>query len=439
MNYLFTKTPLLFFMQSFWRDEAFTYLLSRKSLFDIINLTAKDFNPPLYYFIVHFWMKVFGTSEISLRSISLIFYWATVYVAFLFLNDIFKFRLKKSFLYLLLVIINPLLVYYAFEARMYTMFAFLGSLSFYALYKKDPLLYILATILGLYTHYFMVFVLLGQLLIILLVEGNKKIKLLQSILLSGILFLPWGIFVLLTKPGINQSFWIEKPPLIAIPNLLGILFIGHEAAKDVPKIEILKRIVVYVNIILILLYSKIAFFFRRYFNKPNFKILFYLLVWALLIPIIVGLISFIKPVYLSRYLIFSTVGILIMTLYLIDKLNIKLRIISLLLLVFLSGLYQQNQVIARKKTDLRKTIEEIKMLAHKDDKLYVTSELDLMVAQYYFPENRVFLYEKNYQDIPSYVGKILITPGNITYHLPRYPTKAFILNSYGSYEVKAIF
>lgn len=84
INYLFTKTPLLFFAQSFWRDEAFTYFLAKENVFKITSLTAKDFNPPLYYLIIHFWMKIFGTSEITLRLFSLIFFWATIYVGFFF-------------------------------------------------------------------------------------------------------------------------------------------------------------------------------------------------------------------------------------------------------------------------------------------------------------------------------------------------------------------
>ncbi|MDO9028292.1 MAG: glycosyltransferase family 39 protein, partial [Candidatus Roizmanbacteria bacterium] len=161
LNFLFTKTPLFFLTQSFWRDEAFSYFMAKKNIFQIIILTAKDFNPPLYYLILHFWMKIFGGSEIALRSLSIIFFWATVYVAFLFLNDIFKIKLKKSFFYLIFFILNPLLLYFAFEARMYSMLAFFASLSYYAFYKKNYRLYLLSTIAGLFTHYFMIIVVLS--------------------------------------------------------------------------------------------------------------------------------------------------------------------------------------------------------------------------------------------------------------------------------------
>ncbi len=54
MQYFFTKTALLFFVQNLWRDEAFSYVLSKKPILDILRLTVADFSPPLYYIILHF-------------------------------------------------------------------------------------------------------------------------------------------------------------------------------------------------------------------------------------------------------------------------------------------------------------------------------------------------------------------------------------------------
>jgi len=158
LNFLFTHTPLLFLTQSFWRDEAFSYFLAKKNILEIIILSAKDFSPPLYHLLLHFWLKIFGGSEISMRSLSVIFFWATLYVCFLFLQEIFKLNFKKSLIYLLLFLVNPFLSYYAFEARAYSLFAFLATLSYYSFYKKNYKLYFLSTVFGLYTHYFMLFV-----------------------------------------------------------------------------------------------------------------------------------------------------------------------------------------------------------------------------------------------------------------------------------------
>src|SRR3989344_2939011 len=79
MDFLFNRTPLYFMTQSLWRDEAFSYLLAQKSIIDIIRLTAQDFNPPFYYIMLHFWISIFGKSEIALRSLSFVFFALTLY------------------------------------------------------------------------------------------------------------------------------------------------------------------------------------------------------------------------------------------------------------------------------------------------------------------------------------------------------------------------
>ena len=163
-------------------------------------------------------MKIFGSSEIALRSLSFVFFWATLYIVYLFLFNIFKFSLKKSFFYLLFFLINPLLLYYAFEAMMYLMFAFFATLSFYSLYKKDSKLYLLSTILGLYTHYFMILILVSQ----YFVSKNK------NQLRAFLIFVPWLFLVLFQKGIVVGSFWIKKFDYRLIINFIGQLYTGYE-------------------------------------------------------------------------------------------------------------------------------------------------------------------------------------------------------------------
>jgi K+-transporting ATPase A subunit len=54
-------------------------------------------------------------------------------------------------------------------------------------------------------------------------------------------------------------------------------------------------------------------------------------------------------------------------------------------------------------------IETLKQTARVTDYLFVTSELDYHIAQvYWFNQNRVRIIGKKYEDIPQYVGKVLI-------------------------------
>ena len=70
------------FTASLWGDEAWAATLAVKSIWEIIKIVSHDTSPPLYYLFLHFWMKIFGTSEAAIRSLSFLFFLATAVVVF---------------------------------------------------------------------------------------------------------------------------------------------------------------------------------------------------------------------------------------------------------------------------------------------------------------------------------------------------------------------
>ena len=53
-----------------WLDEALTVNIAKAPLHLIPHLLRDDGAPPLYYVLLHFWMKVFGTRDLGARSLS---------------------------------------------------------------------------------------------------------------------------------------------------------------------------------------------------------------------------------------------------------------------------------------------------------------------------------------------------------------------------------
>lgn len=434
VNFLFQNTPLSFMIQSFWRDEAFSYLLAKKSIGEIIVLTARDFNPPFYYLLLHFWIKIFGSSEIMLRSLSLIFYWGIIYISFLFIERIFKIKNQlRIFLYLFLVMTNPLLIYYAFEARMYTLFAFLSILSCYSLIRKNKKIYIFSTILNFYTHYFAIFIYLFQFFYFLFSFKKKNLLINKKnfwFFIPLLLFLPWIFYI---KNFLNtESFWIKRLTLDKFFLSLIYIYTGYEDWFNFFKDKIF-FLGSFLNITVFIFLIR----FIKKNKKKDWEIFLYF--WSMVGLFFPLLISFIKPIFLPRYFISFTV---IFTLFLIGNLrdlNKKISLILVLIILSTNFYFNYWQIQKRKKLDLGKTIKEIKKIANKNDYLYVVDVLDFHTAQYYFGEEKVFIYNKSYEEIPSYVGKVLIERNNIAYQLPVYPRKAFVLYSDGHYEIKALF
>src|SRR3989344_3541014 len=153
------------FYQSLWRDEAFSFFLALKSPLEIISLTALDYSPPLYYIVLHYWTTLFGETELSLRSLSLLFHLGSVFVSSLIIHKLTN-KWLGALLTSLAVLLNPYLIHYAFETRMYTMLAFLILTSTWFLLNKKHLLSGLFVALAIFTHNYATFYLVSLVLIL---------------------------------------------------------------------------------------------------------------------------------------------------------------------------------------------------------------------------------------------------------------------------------
>lgn len=56
--------------KSIWLDEAWSWRAARLPLSDMVDWTAQDKHPPLYYGLLHYWIDIFGDRETGLRGLS---------------------------------------------------------------------------------------------------------------------------------------------------------------------------------------------------------------------------------------------------------------------------------------------------------------------------------------------------------------------------------
>lgn len=158
--------------QSLWNDEGTSAALALRDLAAITRDAAHDIHPPLYYWLLHFWVRLWGTGELALRSLSALLGVATVALVFLIGDSLFG--AGVGLLAAFLSAISPFQVYYSQETRMYMLLAAVVCLGTYALVRyvwaeashrgarRDKgisavngysVLYALAVAMGLYTHY----------------------------------------------------------------------------------------------------------------------------------------------------------------------------------------------------------------------------------------------------------------------------------------------
>ncbi len=108
----------------YWIDEGISIGISSHPLTRIPGLLRHDGAPPLYYALLHFWIRAFGTSESATHSLSLAFALAVVPVALWAGWSLFGRR--AGWIAVGLVALNPFIGFYANETRMYTLVVLLG-------------------------------------------------------------------------------------------------------------------------------------------------------------------------------------------------------------------------------------------------------------------------------------------------------------------------
>lgn len=195
--------------QSFWNDEGNSVRLSERSLALIIEGTASDIHPPLYYLLLHGWQGLLGQSMFSLRLLSVLAGLLTVTAVVALMRALGHQRPWTWLLAGLLTAVNPALIYYSQETRMYALLGLLATLStavllrWLAKTKGSPaspipwaVLYVLLAAAGLYTHYFFPALLVGHNLLVvgslrrpdLGRQINRWVAMMTAVLL---LYLPW--------------------------------------------------------------------------------------------------------------------------------------------------------------------------------------------------------------------------------------------------------
>jgi uncharacterized membrane protein len=118
---------------SLWLDEALTVDISRLPLHQILTALKHDGAPPAYYVLLHFWMRIFGDSDVATRSLSGVLSVITLPVAWFGARRVAG--RTAAWTVVALLASAPFAVYYATEARMYSLVILLTACGLIALHR----------------------------------------------------------------------------------------------------------------------------------------------------------------------------------------------------------------------------------------------------------------------------------------------------------------
>ena len=211
--------------ESLWEDEAFSALAVQKNLLSMLAVVMKDTAPPLFYLVGYTWGRLFGYSEVALRSLTLLLMMGAAVFAGLIVQEIDKDKIK-ALLAGGVVFFSPFLFRFAFEWRMYALLTFTVIASTYFFVTKRWGWYTVMALAALYTHHFAVFTVFAQGLWFLVTDFSWKKRgrwggELKPFLLIGLGYSFWLYPMYLQIQRVKGSgFWLSVPKLADLAGLI---------------------------------------------------------------------------------------------------------------------------------------------------------------------------------------------------------------------------
>jgi hypothetical protein len=230
-----------------WLDEAISATRSDGSLAKVVEKSARDSHPPLYFSGLSLWKRIAGRSPTALRSFSVVTSLAGIALVTI---GVFQWKGRYPALLAGLVLaVHPLDVYYAQEARMYALVSALSALSYLLLWHwararvrgRDGWFllagYTTTASAIILTHYLGIVILLTQGLIVavamaFVVNGHRLIAFAAAPIGVSVLFAPWIMYLHSLDLRIHKAYlldWMHPPTLTDVSSVLfRFLVVGVE-------------------------------------------------------------------------------------------------------------------------------------------------------------------------------------------------------------------
>jgi len=241
--------------QSLWSDEGLSLYRARltlgENLSNVIvippNIPTQDTNPPLYFVTLSALRALAGESEYALRFVSVMA--GVLLVPLLYVMGKRLFSERAGVLAAVLGTFSPFLIWYAQEARMYTLLAMLSLASVYLLLRAIDfpanrgegtrlanskhhwlswLAWAVVTLAMLYTHFTTFFLLLFESVVLLaaLVRSRRR-EALWVIALLALLAIPLTVYALSrARQGVDPVFGF-RPLDSMVSEVVGTFIVGR--------------------------------------------------------------------------------------------------------------------------------------------------------------------------------------------------------------------
>lgn len=321
----FALRALTLLSQSLWRDEVDALLFATRPLPQLLAMFSEPGqNGPLFFLALRPWLALVGHSEYALRFPSALFGVLAVPLTYVLLRRMAD--LPVALAGAVLMAIAPYGVWYGQEAKMYALLTVLGPASLLAIlwlrekhgWQPWAALYVV-TSLAAYTHLLAALIIPIQLLWLVLVPWNERLprRVAAAITYPVALVLPYVPF-LAWAPGVLASNFQTGHPFVALDLIIQILagafsrgVLGIKPVSLLPyMLALVAGVILWPALAATRAEARLTrgaeWLWRTDDSRSaRWRSVFILLLWMLLPPLSVYLVSLSVPIFTDRYLIWA--------------------------------------------------------------------------------------------------------------------------------------
>jgi multisubunit Na+/H+ antiporter MnhB subunit len=240
--------------QGFWFDEGNTALEVRFTPGEMVTLLKHyESTPPLYYAVAWVWARIFGDTEVGLRSLSAVLGVLAVPVGYAGARKLISRR--AGLIAAALIAFNPYLIWYSQEARAYSLVVLLTGASLLALAyaRTNPSAWVMTAwtascALAMATEYYVVLVIVPQAVYLVYVHRRRR-----SVWISMAALAVWSaplLWFAVSQNATGHASWIAPIPLAPrVGQIVPQFLVGYGA----PALGVLQRVAEAVALIAVVL------------------------------------------------------------------------------------------------------------------------------------------------------------------------------------------
>lgn len=216
---------------SLWNDELFSFNVADLPSSAIgPELIAHYHHPPLFFYLLHLVLRLFGHHAWALRLISALC--GSLTVGLVYVGGRKFFNGRSALIAALICLLSPFHLAYSQEGRPYALAALLALMSLYSLMSllgdgrpRWKLLYVLSTLALLSTHHWGLFFLASEMILIMFfahADSGVKRSFVFLWVLVGLLYLPEAS-ALVSQSAVRDGpgwFWAERASVAEVVKLI---------------------------------------------------------------------------------------------------------------------------------------------------------------------------------------------------------------------------